>query len=439
MLKFGFMCLFFPLVFGEWILVIGLSMVSTFLWMMFMSNYNLGMIDLIQLDNVAFLLGGLSLWITSLMFLMSFYIKFSKNFPGMFSFFCSFMLFFLLLSFSTSNLLIYYISFESTLIPIFLLVMGWGYQPERVIASYFLLFYTLAASLPLLLGILWVDFSDQTLDLNLLSFSSFFNTILFFSMITAFLVKMPIYIGHLWLPKAHVEAPVAGSMILAGILLKLGGYGLIRTLPFLQFDLFLYAPWVISLAILGGIMASFICIRQTDCKSLVAYSSIAHMALVVVGLCFNSFMALAGSIIIMIAHGLCSSGLFSLVGMIYERSGTRSLMLLRSMITITPIMSLWWFIFSISNMAAPPTPSLAGEIYIFISSMSWLMLIAIMVGILSFLAGAYNLYLFISIQHGNKLSSSTFMVDTYYREHLVLFFHFIPFILFLPVLVDMYS
>nr|YP_010271178.1 NADH dehydrogenase subunit 4 [Simocephalus serrulatus]UKB87190.1 NADH dehydrogenase subunit 4 [Simocephalus serrulatus] len=439
MLKYVLFSLLSLTLFSEWNLMLVLTMVTTFIWMNSMSNFNLGLIDFFQVDTLSFLMISLSMWVVILMLIMSFYIKNLNNFSS--SFFCLslFMLAFLILSFSTSNALLFYIMFEATLVPIFLLIMGWGYQPERVTASYFLLFYTLSASLPLLLSILFVEnifFSLDFIIFNIFEESSFF---LFWGLILAFLVKLPVYLGHLWLPKAHVEAPVAGSMILAGVLLKLGGYGLIRIVPLIQESLKLFSPILVSIGLMGGVMASFICIRQTDCKSLVAYSSVAHMALVIVGLSMNSFLGWAGAIIIMVAHGLCSSGLFALVGMVYERMGTRNLVLLRSMIVSAPLLTMWWFLFSVSNMAAPPTPSLAGEIYIFISTLSWMGFSCLLVGALSFLAGVYNLYLFISTQHGNKLSSMSLMQDASMREHWVLLFHLVPFLLIMPLLINSYS
>lgn len=310
-----------------------------------------------------------------------------------------------------------------------------------MVASYYLLFYTLTASLPLFLGLMVsYDYFDS-LDfiiffMERLADPFMFRTPFFLILILAFLVKIPVYFFHLWLPKAHVEAPVAGSIMLAGVLLKLGGYGLIRVFSFREDNVLFRRGWLIGLSVFGAVVGSLICLRQTDIKLLVAYSSVAHMALVLIGLVLNTYLGVIGAVVIIVAHGLCSSGLFSLVGIIYERLRSRSMLIVRRGLSTGPLLSLWWFLLRVANMAAPPTPNLAGEIYIFISSLSYFGFVSFMVGLASFLGAAFNLYMYSSTQQGNFVLGVGGLTDRLFREHQILTFHVVPLLLSLILILN---
>jgi NADH-ubiquinone oxidoreductase chain 4 len=203
-----------------------------------------------------------------------------------FSFLVFSLIFILLLTFSSVNYLVFYFIFEASLIPTLLIIMGWGLQPERLQAGVYFLFYTLRVSLPLLLAIVYILGSNKNLDYfyPLNSYSGGLGFILCLILSGAFLVKLPIFITHLWLPRAHVEAPVAGSMILAGVLLKLGGYGLFRVLSICRIGVVTLRSFLLGLRLFGIIYVGLMCCRLNDFKALVAYSSVAHMALVVSGI-----------------------------------------------------------------------------------------------------------------------------------------------------------
>ncbi|YP_009255448.1 NADH dehydrogenase subunit 4 (mitochondrion) [Anopheles bellator] len=379
------------------------------------------------LDMISYGLILLSFWICGLMLMASEKIYLLNNYKNLFVFMLMMLLMMLLLTFSSMSMFMFYLFFEASLIPTLFLILGWGYQPERLQAGIYLLFYTLLASLPLLIGIFYILNFNNTLSFNLLINFNFLNmNLLYLCLIFAFLVKMPMFLVHLWLPKAHVEAPVSGSMILAGVLLKLGGYGLLRMFSLLQISGVKYNYWFISISLVGGVLISLICLRQTDLKALIAYSSVAHMGIVLSGLLTLTYWGLTGSYALMIAHGLCSSGLFCLANISYERMGSRSLLINKGLLNFMPSFSLWWFLLCSGNMAAPPTLNLLGEISLLNSIVSWSWVTMIMLSFLSFFSAAYSLYLFAYSQHGKIYSGNFFFSIGNVREFLLLMLHWLP-------------
>nr|YP_009743870.1 NADH dehydrogenase subunit 4 [Batocnema coquerelii]QIE12621.1 NADH dehydrogenase subunit 4 [Batocnema coquerelii] len=431
MMKFLFYMIFMiPLCFMNnmfW-LVQMLLLLLMFLFMNINLGYNIynNLSYFLSCDMISFGLILLSIWICSLMIMSSENLFKLKYFINFFLLNIMILLILLFLTFSVMNLFMFYLFFEGSLIPTLLLIIGWGYQPERIQAGMYLMFYTLFASLPLLMGIFYLYNEIYSMMIYFLKFINMNFIMLYFCMVLAFLIKMPMYFVHLWLPKAHVEAPVSGSMILAGIMLKLGGYGLLRVMIFLQeINMKLNYIWLI-ISLLGGFYISLKCFCQVDMKSLIAYSSVSHMSVVIGGIMVMNYWGYFGSYIMMIGHGLCSSGMFCLANINYERLNSRSLFINKGMMNFMPSMSLWWFLLMSSNMSAPPSLNLLGEISLINSLVSWSWLSMIMLMMVSFFSAGYSLYLYSYTQHGIFYQGLYSFYSGVSREYLLLMLHWLP-------------
>nr|QLY89848.1 NADH dehydrogenase subunit 4 [Gyraulus laevis] len=339
----------------------------------------------------------------------------------------SFLLLFLYMVFSVSHVIMFYVFFEATLIPTLMLVSYWGYQPERLQAGSYMMLYTVCASLPLLFILLYncMNQNNMMMFIPMKFYSSFMMILLVY---LAFLVKLPMYSVHLWLPKAHVEASLAGSMLLAGILLKLGGYGLIQMN--MVFDISGSKSTalliIISFSFWGGFLAAFMSMKQIDMKSFVAYSSVSHMSLVILGILCDTTWGLFSSVITMFAHGFCSSALFCMTYFTYTKYYSRSIIHINGVISMYPKLSFLWFIFCCINMAAPPSLNLLGEMFIAPVVHSLSMIFLVLMGMMVFVSGFYNMYLYTIINHG---SNSMYSIPSYPMKSyqmMSMFSHFLP-------------
>ena len=311
----------------------------------------------------------------------------------------------LILVFTVLDVIVFYIFFESVLIPMFLIVGVWGSRARKVRAAYMLFRYTLVGSVLMLLAILWIYFEAGTTDYQTLLTTEFTfdqQRILWLAFFASFATKVPMVPVHIWLPEAHVEAPTAGSVILAGILLKLGTYGLVRfSLPLFPAATVYFTPFVYVMCVVAVVYTSLTAIRQTDMKRIIAYASVAHMNVTLIGVFSLTAPGEEGGIYQMLSHGIVSSALFLCVGVLYDRHHTRLLKYYGGVAHAMPMYVTLFLVFTMANIALPGTSSFVGEFLILLGAFNVNTAAAFGGATGMVLGGGYALWLFNRVAYGN--------------------------------------
>ena len=326
--------------------------------------------------------------------------------------------------FAAQDLYLFYIFFEAGLIPMYLIIGVWG-GAERIYASYKFFLYTLLGSVLMLIAMLWMVNDAGTTDIPTLmqyDFDPAAQKWLWLAFFASFAVKMPMWPVHTWLPDAHVQAPTAGSVILAGVLLKMGGYGFIRfSLPMFPSASADYAWLIYTLSMVAVVYTSLVALVQTDMKKLIAYSSVAHMAIVTVGLFAFNTQGLEGAMIVMLSHGLVSAALFLCVGVIYDRLHTREISRYGGLSINMPYYALLLMLFTMASIGLPGTSGFIGEFLALAGiyqQSSWVAFVST-TGII--LGAGYMLYLYRRIAFGGQTNAdAAAMPDLLPREWLML-------------------
>jgi len=327
----------------------------------------------------------------------------------------------LIVVFTILDLILFYVFFEAILIPMFLIIGVWGSRERRIRAAYMLFFYTLIGSVLMLLAILAIYAITGTTDYQILlttPFDESLQKIFWIAFFASFAVKVPMVPVHIWLPEAHVEAPTAGSVILAGVLLKLGSYGLIRfSMPLFPAATIFYTPLVYTMAAVAIVYTSLTAIRQTDMKRIIAYASVAHMNVILVGMFTLNAQGLEGSMIQQLAHGLVSSALFLCVGVLYDRHHTRLVRYYGGIAHTMPIFVTIFMFFTMANIAFPLTANFVGEFLILVGIFQVNTTVAFLSATGMILGGGYSLWLYNRIAFGNlKIQSIKAYSDINRRE-----------------------